>query len=88
MTTKQALRRLERLEYTMEDECIQRAVSYMDGCLTGKKMVSDDYDKLHDSTVFTSLMMAAWIRRFTFDNANAKGQGAQTFLVFIPFSYW
>lgn len=34
MTTEQALRRLERLGYTMGDECIQRVVSYMDDCLT------------------------------------------------------
>ena len=29
ITTEQALRRLERLGYTIEDVCIQKAVSYM-----------------------------------------------------------
>ena len=41
ITTEQALRRLERLGYTMEDACIQKAVSYMDDCLTGKKTIPD-----------------------------------------------
>ncbi len=37
ITTEQALKRLERLGYTIEDECIQKAVSYMNDCLAGKK---------------------------------------------------
>ena len=36
LTTEQALRRLERLGYSIEDECISRAVAYMDDCLTGR----------------------------------------------------
>ena len=65
VTTEQALRRLERLGYTMEDTCIQKAVSYMSDCLSGKKTIPDRAEKLHDWDVFTHLMLAAWIRRFT-----------------------
>jgi len=65
LTTEQALRRLERLGYTMEDTCIQKAVSYMSDCLSGKKTIPDRAEKLHDWDVFTQLMLAAWIRRFT-----------------------
>lgn len=72
ITTEQALRRLERLGYTMEDDCIQKAVSYMDACLTGKKAIPDRREKTHDWDVFTSMMLSAWIRRFTSDNAGAN----------------
>lgn len=67
ITTEQALRRLERLGYTIEDECIQRTVSYMSGCLAGKKKIPDRQEKLVDWDVFTSLMLSTWIRRFTKD---------------------
>lgn len=72
ITTEQALRRLERLGYTIEDECIQKAVMYMDDCLTGKNTIPDRREKLHNWDVFTSMMLAAWIRRFTLDNPNAN----------------
>lgn len=72
ITTEQALRRLERLGYTIEDECIQKAVSYMDDCLTGKKTIPDRREKLHDWDVFSSMILATWIRRFTLDNSNAN----------------
>lgn len=72
ITTEQALRRLERLGYTMEDACIQKAVSYMDDCLTGKKTIPDPREKLHDWDIFTALMLSTWIRRFTSENPNAN----------------
>ena len=72
ITTEQALRRLERLGYTIEDECIQKAVIYMDDCLTGKKLIPDRPEKIHDWTIFTSMILATWIRRFTLDNPNAN----------------
>lgn len=72
LTTEQALRRLERLGYTIEDECIQKAVGYMDDCLVGKNEIPDIREKLHDWDIFTSLMLATWIRRFTSDNPNAN----------------
>lgn len=72
ITTEQALRRLERLGYTIGDKCIQKAVEYMDNCLTGKNDIPDRKEKLHDWDIFTSLILATWIRRFTHDNSNAN----------------
>jgi len=72
MTTEQALRRLERLGFTMEDECIRKAVSYMDNCLTGKDEIPDYKEKFHDWGIFTSLMLSAWIRHFTLENEHAN----------------
>ena len=72
MTTEQALRRLERLGYTIEDDCIQKAVRYMDDCLSGKNAIPDRREKVHDWDVFTDLILSAWIRRFTDDNINAN----------------
>lgn len=77
ITTEQALRRLERLGYTIEDECIQKAVMYMDDCLTGKKAIPDRREKLHNWDIFTSMMLATWIRRFTLDNPNANAVAKQ-----------
>lgn len=80
VTTEQALRRLERLGYTIEDTCIQKAVSYMNNCLTGKDRIPDRAEKLHDWNIFTSLLLATWIRRFTYDNPAANkiaGQWAE-----------
>lgn len=77
ITTERALHRLERLGYTIEDECIQKAVQYMDDCLTGKNTLPDRREKLHDWDVFTSLMLATWIRRFTKENLNANRVAAQ-----------
>lgn len=48
ITTEQAVRRLERLGYTIEDECIQKAVQYMSDCLVGKKTILDRVEKVHD----------------------------------------
>lgn len=72
ITTEQALRRLERLGYTIEDECIQKAVNYMTECLTGKKRIPDPREKIHDWDIFTSLMLSTWIRRFTSNNPYAN----------------
>lgn len=77
ITTEQALRRLERLGYTIEDDCIQKAVSYMDDCLTGKNTIPDRREKLHDWDIFTSMILATWIRRFTMDNPNANKVATQ-----------
>lgn len=72
LTTEQALRRLERLGYSIEDECISRAVAYMDDCLTGHKAIPDRTEKGNDWDVFTALMLAAWICRFTHNNLAAN----------------
>lgn len=72
ITTEQALNRLERLGCTIEDDCIRKAVSYMNDCLTGKSSLPDRREKVHDWDVFTSLILSTWIRRFTDDNPNAN----------------
>lgn len=77
ITTEQALRRLERLGFTEEDECIQKALSYMNNCLTGKISIPDRAEKVHDWNIFTSLILAAWIRRFTSKNAAANKTAGQ-----------
>lgn len=72
ITTEQALRRLQILGYTIDDEPIEKAVSYMSDCLAGKKQMPDRREKLHDWDIFTNLMLSTWIRRFTneIDKAN------------------
>ncbi len=65
LTTEQALRRLERLGFTQEDACIQRALSYMHDCLTGAKSIPDPEEQVVDWPCFVDMMLAAWICRFT-----------------------
>ena len=67
LTTERTLRHLERLGFTIKDVCIERAVSYMSDCLSGKREIPDRREKLVNWDVFTSLMMSTWIRRFTKD---------------------
>lgn len=72
ITTEQAVRRLERLGYTIEDECIQKAVQYMSNCLAGKKTIPDRVEKGQDWNVFLSLILSTGIRRFTKENDDAN----------------
>lgn len=72
ITTEQALRRLERLGYTIEDDCIQKAVGYLGDCLAGKKQIPDRCEKHTGWDAFINLMLATWIRRFTNDNILAN----------------
>ena len=72
ITTEQALRRLERLGFTEKDECIQRALTYMNDCLTGKNKIPDREEKVHDWSIFTSLILSTQIRRFTGKNEQAN----------------
>lgn len=72
ITTEQALRRLQLLGFTEEDDCIRRALSYMDDCLAGRKIIPDHREKVHDWDVFTALILSAWIRRFTRSNPRAN----------------
>ena len=65
ISTEMALNRLERLGFTIGDECIQKAVGYMTDCLAGRKSIPDPREKLLDWDIFTELMLAARIRRFT-----------------------
>lgn len=72
ISTEFALRRLERLGFTMEDKCIQKAVSYMNDCLIGEKNTPDYREQKHDWDNFMGLLLATWIRRFTLDNPAAN----------------
>ena len=72
ITTEQAIRRLEILGYTINDEPIMKAVSYMQDCLEGKKEIPDRREKLHNWDIFTALMLSTWIGRFTKDDNNAN----------------
>ena len=76
ITTEQALRRLLYLGFTIEDDCIKKAVSYMNDCLIGNNNIPDRREKLHDWDIFTSLILSTWIRIFTKENlkANAVAQ--------------
>lgn len=71
-TTEQALRRLEVLGFSICDECIKRAVDYMNECLTGKNDIPDRKEKGCDWNVFRDLILATWIRRFTHNNIAAN----------------
>ncbi len=73
LTTEQALRRLERLGFTREDDCIQRALAYMHDCLTGAKSIPDPVEQAVDWPRFVDMMLAAWICRFT-DNDSAANR--------------
>jgi len=72
VTTEQALRRLEILGCTLEDTCIQKAVSYLHSCLVGEKTIPDPTEKLHNWDLYVKLMLSAWICRFTKDDAQAN----------------
>ncbi len=72
VTTEQALRRLERLGFSERDAPIRAALSYMRDCLAGKKELPDRREKTHDWDMFTRTMLAAWIRRFTEEDALAN----------------
>jgi len=76
LTTEQALRRLEILGFTIEDAPIQKAVSYMQDCLTGKNAIPDRREKIHNWDIFTDLMLSTWIHRFTksFEKALITGE--------------
>ncbi len=72
LTTEQSLRRLQILGYTIDDEPIKRAVSYMNDCLLGKNQIPDRREKLHNWDLFTDLMLSTWIRKFTNENEKAN----------------
>lgn len=76
-TTEQALSRLRRLGFSVQDECIRRAVSYMDDCLCGRNEIPDPREKLHNWDIFTSLILSARIREFTDENPAANRVAAQ-----------
>lgn len=72
VTTEMALRRLQNLGFTLQDDCIHRAVAYLSACLCGEKCIPDPREKTHDWDDFTEMMLAAWIRRFDEKNPAAN----------------
>lgn len=71
ITTEQAIRRLYRLGYTMEDEVIRRIVDRMVLCVKGEQKIDDYYERKHDWPFFEKLMLSAWIRIFDPQNPYA-----------------
>ena len=72
ITTEQAVGRLRRLGFTKDDAVIKRALSYMHDCLAGTKEIPDRPEKRVDWGIFTDLLLATWIRRFTDDDTLAN----------------
>jgi hypothetical protein len=73
MTTEQALRRLEILGFTIDDNPIQKAVKYLHNCLIGKEHIPDYWEKGSDWKSYHDLMLSTWIKRFTPDDKYANG---------------
>lgn len=65
VTTEQAIRRLSILGYGIQDPPIQKAVELMERYLRDRSLLPDRWEKTHNWYLFTSLMLSAWIRRFT-----------------------
>jgi hypothetical protein len=73
MTTEQALRRLEILGFTIDDNPIQKTVKYLHNCLIGKENIPDYQEKGSDWKSYHDLMISTWIKRFTSDDKSANG---------------
>lgn len=86
MTTEQALRRLEILGYTINDDCIQKSVEYMTKCLDRKLQTPDRHEKTCNWDIFTDLMLSTWIRRFTKD-VSAANKAANDWASIISFAF-
>lgn len=71
ITTEQAIRRLYRLGYTIEDEVIKIVVDRMVLCIRDQKKIDNYYEKTHDWHLFEKLMLSAWIRIFDSQNPYA-----------------
>ncbi len=72
LTTEQALRRLQVLGFTIEDDCIKKSVAFMEACLLGHEVMPDRREKSHNWDLFQDLMLATWIRRITLDSEPAN----------------
>jgi hypothetical protein len=72
ITTEQALRRLEILGFTIDDDPIQKAVKYLHNCLVGKANIPDYWEKGSDWKSYHDLMLSTWIKRFTSDDKSAN----------------
>jgi hypothetical protein len=76
ITTEQALRRLEILGFTFEDEPIKKTVKYMHNCLIGKITYPDREERFPNWKIGRDFVLATWIRIFTL-NDNAANDLAQ-----------
>ena len=72
ITTEEALRRLKILGYSAEDECIIRALDYLNNCISDKTLIPERPEKLHNWDILTDMILATWIRCFTRDNTLAN----------------
>lgn len=72
ISTEQAIQRLEILGYTINDPPIQKTIDFMNDCILRKKEMPDKREKSHNWDLFSDLMFAAWIRRFTKDLQTAN----------------
>lgn len=72
LTTEQALRKLQILGYEISDPPIAKIVNFMSDCLSKRKIMPDKREKSHDWDAFTELMLATWIRRFTYECVEAN----------------
>ena len=64
ITTEQALRRLRILGLTAADEPIQRALSYVERCITGQTSIPDYAEVKPDWGLFVETMLATWLKIF------------------------
>ena len=74
LTTEQALRRLRILGFTINDAPIRRTVDYMTACLRGERKMDDYWEKKHDWTLYSKLMLSTWVKIF-----DSKNELALTF---------
>ncbi len=71
ITTEQAIRRLYRLGYSIEDEVIKTVVDCMVLCIRDQQKIDNYFEKTHDWHLFEKLMLSAWIRIFDSQNPYA-----------------
>ena len=64
ITTEQALRRLNLLGLSARDQSITKAICYLERCLSGEVTIPDRREKVQDWDVFSSLMLATWLKVF------------------------
>jgi hypothetical protein len=64
LTTEQSLFRLKALGFDINDEPIRKTVDCMKACLRGERKIDDYWEKTHDWTLFTKLMLSAWVKIF------------------------
>lgn len=71
LTTEQALKRLQVLGLTLNDEPIRRAIRYIEKCAAGDLTIPDRVEVNPDWSFFLSTMFAAWLRILNVHNKTA-----------------